>query len=524
MDRLDSLASTLSTMTIYDLKSMYNQAKNVVLNVSEMEAKVREATNDEPWCAISSAVKSAIFTGWDVQGSKLYLDAGHRSRDLQFIMPSIYSRFMEKEARQWRQIYKVTYMAAPPLLAHDFSSGLQLLEYLIKHGSERVVDDARSHISTLKMLRNFHYIDDKGKDEGQNVRNRARELVELLSDVEAIRTERRKAKTNRHKYTGTGNDPMSFTSGSTRYGGFGNDSLGGSSGYYGDRMSGREDLQYGGSSAGYRDSAGRRDFEEYNAGDDETAVRRSNSVSRSNVPSRSATMPGSPLRTQATSAPPPPKAKEPEIDLLGGLWDNGPAATAPTTTSNNTNTNKALPHDDFADFQAAPSPSSPPAQPTLMEMLNSSPPQASRAPAPAPQSQTFTLTPAAPVQNNVWTSSQPLSPAASMGSTRTSTLAAPSRASISGAPSSTPAKGLSGFEDLWSMSLGAPSSSSVGKSTTAGKSIKDLEKEKAQAGIWASTQKPGTAMGTGSTFGNFAPAKAGGMSSSSNGGGDDLLL
>ena len=45
---------------------------------------------------------------------------------------------------------------------------LQLIEYLIKHGSERVVDDARSHISTIKMLRNFHYIDDKGKDEGVN--------------------------------------------------------------------------------------------------------------------------------------------------------------------------------------------------------------------------------------------------------------------------------------------------------------------------------------------------------------------
>jgi L-rhamnose isomerase len=45
---------------------------------------------------------------------------------------------------------------------------LQLLEYLIKHGSERVVDDARSHISTLKMLRSFHYIDEKGKDQGLN--------------------------------------------------------------------------------------------------------------------------------------------------------------------------------------------------------------------------------------------------------------------------------------------------------------------------------------------------------------------
>jgi hypothetical protein len=30
------------------------QAKNVVLNVSEMEAKVREATNDEPWYVLAS--------------------------------------------------------------------------------------------------------------------------------------------------------------------------------------------------------------------------------------------------------------------------------------------------------------------------------------------------------------------------------------------------------------------------------------------------------------------------------------
>ncbi len=45
---------------------------------------------------------------------------------------------------------------------------LTLLEYLIKHGSERVVDDARAHISTIKMLRNFHYIDEKGKDQGIN--------------------------------------------------------------------------------------------------------------------------------------------------------------------------------------------------------------------------------------------------------------------------------------------------------------------------------------------------------------------
>lgn len=45
---------------------------------------------------------------------------------------------------------------------------LTLLEFLVKNGSERVVDDARAHISTIKMLRSFHYIDEKGKDQGIN--------------------------------------------------------------------------------------------------------------------------------------------------------------------------------------------------------------------------------------------------------------------------------------------------------------------------------------------------------------------
>ncbi|EPQ54820.1 ENTH-domain-containing protein [Gloeophyllum trabeum ATCC 11539] len=141
MDRIESLANTLSQVTVYDIKSMYNQAKNMVLNVSEMEAKVREATNDEPWGASSTLMQDIAQGTFNFQ-------------NFNEIMPCIYSKFMEKEARQWREIYKA----------------LQLLEYLIKNGSERVVDDARSHISTIKMLRSFHYIDDKGKDQGINGR------------------------------------------------------------------------------------------------------------------------------------------------------------------------------------------------------------------------------------------------------------------------------------------------------------------------------------------------------------------
>lgn len=43
------IAKQASQLTMYDIKSYYNTAKNAVLNVSEMEAKVREATNDDAW-------------------------------------------------------------------------------------------------------------------------------------------------------------------------------------------------------------------------------------------------------------------------------------------------------------------------------------------------------------------------------------------------------------------------------------------------------------------------------------------
>lgn len=46
---ISGLANKASQITMYDIKSYYNQAKNVVLNVPEMEAKVREATNEDAW-------------------------------------------------------------------------------------------------------------------------------------------------------------------------------------------------------------------------------------------------------------------------------------------------------------------------------------------------------------------------------------------------------------------------------------------------------------------------------------------
>ncbi|KAI8087951.1 uncharacterized protein B0P05DRAFT_530816 [Gilbertella persicaria] len=175
-----------------------------------MEAKVHEATNNEAWGASSTLMQEIAQGTFNYQ----YFNE---------IMPTIYKRFTEKEARQWRQIYK----------------SLVLLEYLVKNGSERVVDDARSHISMIKMMKNFHYVDEKGKDQGINVRNRAKELAELLNDVDMIKAERKKAKKNRNKYTGVGSDGgMMYSSSSSmggRYEGFGSGSYDDSDRYDEDR-------------------------------------------------------------------------------------------------------------------------------------------------------------------------------------------------------------------------------------------------------------------------------------------------
>ena len=131
----------------------------------------------------------------------------------------IYKRFSEKTAEEWRQIYKA----------------LQLLEYLVKNGAERVIDDARQHVGTLKLLRNFHYIDEKMKDQGINVRNRAKELVDLLQSSDRIREERRKAKSDQKKFGGGVSAVSSdgqFASGGgfgntgKKYGGFSSDDYG----------------------------------------------------------------------------------------------------------------------------------------------------------------------------------------------------------------------------------------------------------------------------------------------------------
>jgi len=96
--------------------------------------------------------------------------------------------------------------------------------------------------------------------------------------------------------------------------------------------------------------------------------------------------------------------------------------------------------------------------------------------------------------------------------------------SMSAAPTSKPAAAQSkptssNFDELWSMSLG---SSKPAVPSTGAKSMKALEKEKAQATLWGSQATSSTGK-TNDIFGSFGNAGFG-SGGKSNGGNDDLLL
>jgi epsin len=252
-------------------------------------------------------------------------------------------------------------MPPPDLPSRRFSQpqALQLLEFLVKNGSERVVDDARSHLSLIRMLRQFHYIDQNGKDQGINVRNRSVELTKLLADVETIRAERKKSRNNRNKYGGVeGGAGLGggFSSGA-RYGGFGSESAG-YAGYQGEVYG--DGGGFGGRETDFSGTQRRGDnFEEYDAEEE------------------GATSPV--VRNTSASAPKKKeKTKEPVPDLFD-FGDDEPATTsagkAPATSLadlSQPQTSTAADDDEFDDFQSAASPAT--AQPAISNFAALSPP------------------------------------------------------------------------------------------------------------------------------------------------------
>ncbi|XP_064594736.1 LOW QUALITY PROTEIN: epsin-2-like [Liolophura sinensis] len=136
--------------------------KNVVKNFSDAQIKVREATSNDPW-GPSSTLMSEIA------------DLTYNVVAFTEIMQMLWKR-LNDHGKNWRHVYK----------------SLVLLDYIIKTGSEKVAQQCKENIFAIQTLKDFQHIEEN-KDQGMNVREKAKQLVSLLKDDERLKNERAKA-------------------------------------------------------------------------------------------------------------------------------------------------------------------------------------------------------------------------------------------------------------------------------------------------------------------------------------------
>ncbi|XP_002721460.3 ENTH domain-containing protein 1 [Oryctolagus cuniculus] len=145
------------------------QVKNFVKNYSDAEIKVREATSNDPWGPSSSLML-------DIS------DLTFNTVSLSEIMNMLWQRLGD-HGKNWRHVYK----------------SLMLMDYLIKNGSERVIQHCREGFCNLHTLKDFQHVDEAGKDQGYYIREKSKQLMALLMDEQLLYKEREVARRTRRR-------------------------------------------------------------------------------------------------------------------------------------------------------------------------------------------------------------------------------------------------------------------------------------------------------------------------------------
>ena len=158
--------------------------RNVIYNYTDAQRKVRSATSNDAW-GPSPALMHEIA---DLTDNVVAYAEIMPSKSIFFLL--LYSlllvvwKRLNDHGKNWRHVYK----------------SLVLLDHLIKYGNERVSQQCKENIFAIQTLKDFQYVEDQ-KDQGYNVREKAKQLVALLKDDERLRNERRKAQEARERYS-----------------------------------------------------------------------------------------------------------------------------------------------------------------------------------------------------------------------------------------------------------------------------------------------------------------------------------
>ncbi|CAC35825.1 ENTH domain-containing protein [Caenorhabditis elegans] len=151
------------------ISTIRRQVKNVAYNFSDAQVKVREATSNDPW-GPSTALMSEIA------------DLTHNPMAFTEIMSIVWKR-LNDSGKNWRHVYK----------------SLVLLDFLIKCGHEKVAQQCRENVFTIETLKDFQHVEDN-RDQGLNIREKAKQITSLLSDDERLKNERTRFILTRNKF------------------------------------------------------------------------------------------------------------------------------------------------------------------------------------------------------------------------------------------------------------------------------------------------------------------------------------
>ena len=99
-------------------------------------------------------------------------DHTYNWEDYNVIMKHLWAKVQSKP-KDWRRIFKA----------------LNCMDYLCKNGAPRVVQEIKDDLYKIRTLQDFN-LSENGVDRGQGVRDKSRELCELLSDPTMLQNER----------------------------------------------------------------------------------------------------------------------------------------------------------------------------------------------------------------------------------------------------------------------------------------------------------------------------------------------
>ncbi|PCH34631.1 ENTH-domain-containing protein [Wolfiporia cocos MD-104 SS10] len=161
----------MSTMQHFG-KGVMRVAKNYTKGYSDVQAKVRDATSNDPWGPSGTQMNELA-------------QLSYNQNDFIEIMEMLDKRLNDK-GKNWRHVFK----------------SLTVLDYLLHAGSENVVLYFRDNIYVIKTLKEFQYIDEEGRDQGANVRQKAKDITNLLQDEALLRQQRRSRANMRDRMVG----------------------------------------------------------------------------------------------------------------------------------------------------------------------------------------------------------------------------------------------------------------------------------------------------------------------------------